>query len=131
MSDKVLIVTDPDDVLVDGLRILLVDLNPTQTQYISNVLTQLESIPTTVLYMWNNNNTTNWLLDKKHKSDLIIFNADGENDVIIGYMAAQTNSYYFGTLKSLSAMNKSAIYNTDQLSEILENEIKQYGLRTR
>lgn len=131
MSDKVLIVTDPDDVLVDGLRILLVDLNLTQTQYISDVLTKLDSIPTTVLYMWNSNNNTEWLLDKKHKSDLIIFNADSENDVIIGYMAAQTNSYYFGTLKSLSAVNKSAIYSTDQISEILENEIKQYGLRTR
>lgn len=131
MTDKVLLVTPPDDVLVEGIRILLVDLIPEQQQIISDALTQLESIPNVILYIWNNTNDSNWLLDKKFKSNAIIFNADSENDVIIGYMAAQSNSHYFGTLKILSMVNNSTIYNIDQVSTILENIIKQHGLRRR
>jgi predicted DNA binding protein len=131
MSDKVLLVTAPDDVLVDGVRILLVDLVPEQQQIISNALAQLATIPNVVLYIWNSSDDASWLLDKKSKSDTIIFNANSENDVIIGYMAAQSNSHYFGTLKILSLVNNSTIYNIEQVSTILENVIKQYGLRTR
>lgn len=131
MTNKVLLVTAPDDVLVDGIRILLVDIVPEQQQIISDALTLLDNSPDIVLYVWNSANDTAWLLDKKLKSDAVIFNADGENDVIIGYMAAQSNSHYFGTLKILSVVNKSTIYDTDQVLIILENKIKQYGLRTR
>ena len=131
MTDKVLLVTAPDDVLIDGIRILLVDIVPEQQQIISDALTQLDNSPDIVLYVWNSTNDTSWLLDKKLKSDAIIFNANSENDVIIGYMAAQSNSHYFGTLKILSMVNNSTIYNIDQVSTILENVIKQYGLRTR
>jgi hypothetical protein len=131
MTDKVLLVTTPDDVLVDGIRILLVDIVPEQQQIISDALTQLDNSPDIVVYVWNSTNDTSWLLDKKLKSDAIIFNANSENDVIIGYMAAQSNSHYFGTLKILSMVNNSTIYNIDQVLLILENTIKQHGLRTR
>ncbi len=130
MSDKVLLVTAPDDVLVDGVRILLVDLIPEQQQAISNALAQVATIPNVILYIWNSSEDTLWLLDKKSKSDAIIFNANSENDVIIGYMAAQSNSHYFGTLKILSSVNNSTIYNIEQVLTILENIIKQYGLQT-
>ena len=131
MTDKVLLVTAPDDVLVDGIRLLLVDIIPEQQQIISDALSQLDNSTDIILYVWHNTNDTAWLLDKKPKSDAIIFNADGENDVIIGYMAAQSNSHYFGTLKILSMVNNSTIYNIDQVLLILENTIKQHGLRTR
>lgn len=131
MTNKVLLVTAPDDVLVDGIRILLVDIVPEHQQIISDALTLLDNSPDIIVYVWNSANDTAWLLDKKLKSDAVIFNADGENDVIIGYMAAQSNSHYFGTLKILSVVNKSTIYDTDQVLIILENKIKQYGLRTR
>jgi hypothetical protein len=131
MTDKVLLVTAPDDVLVDGIRVLLVDIIPEQQQIISDALTQLDNITDIILYVWQNNNDSKWLLDKKLKSDAIIFNANSENDVIIGYMAAQSNSHYFGTLKILSMVNSSTIYNIDQVLTILENTIKQHGLRTR
>lgn len=126
MSDKVILVTPPDDILVDGLRILLVDLNQTQTQLISEALTSLRSIPTIVTYVWNSNNKTDWLLDKKLKADLIIFNADSEKDAIIGYMAAQSNSCYFGTLKDLELSNNSAIYTIEDLLTLIEKTIKKY-----
>ena len=126
MTDKVIIVTPPDDVLYDGLRILLVDLDQEQTQIISDGLTLSTTIPTTVTYVWKTGNSIDWLIDKKHKSDIIIFNASSENDIVIGYMAAQLNSYYFGILKSLGDVNNSAIYNVDQFSIILNNKIKQY-----
>lgn len=130
MTDRVILVTPPDDVLVDGLRILLVDLHHDHTQLISQTLAQLESIPTIVTYVWNNNEVE-WILDKKPKCDLIFFNADSENDAIIGYMAAQANSYYFGNLKSLSQANQNAIYDSEQIFNIMENAIENYGRKTR
>jgi hypothetical protein len=127
MSDKVILVTPPDDILVDGLRILLIDLTQEQTQLVSEVFTKLKSIPTIVTYVWNSINETEWLLDKKIKSDLIIFNANSENDVIIGYMAAQPNSYYFGELKNLKIANNSAIYSAEELLILMEKTISKYG----
>lgn len=126
MTDKIIVVTAPDDIQVDGLRILLVDLRPEQTQLISEALSKLESIPTIITYIWKISDGTEWLLDKKHKSDLIIFNAEGNDDVIIGYMAAQSNSHYFGYLRSVTSANRSTIYNVDQVYNILEKSIKHY-----
>ena len=126
MVDKVIIVTPPDDVQIDGLRILLVDLTHEQTNLISQSLTRLETIPKTITYVWNTSNDVQWLLDKKYKSFLTFFNADSDNDAIIGYMAAQANSYYFGNLKSLSLANQNAIYDTEQIFNLMENVIQQY-----
>lgn len=125
MTDKVIVVTQPDDILIDGLRLLLVDLRPDQTQIISDSLTISTTIPTTITYIWNQGDSIDWLMDKKHKSDIIVFNASSENDIIIGYMAAQLNSYYFDTLRSLGNVNNSNILNVDQFSSILESTIKK------
>ena len=130
MTNKVLLVTSPDDVLDDGLRILMVGLTNDQTNLISQALTRLGNIPTIVGYIVNGTEVE-WFLDKKPKCDLIIFNADSENDVIIGYMAAQSNSYYFGNLKSLSQANQNAIYDSEQIFNLLENAIEHYGRKTR
>ena len=127
MSDKVILVTPPDDILVDGLRILMVDLTQEQTQLVSEVLTSLKSIPTIVSYVWNETYDVEWLLDKKLKSNLILFNANSEKDAIIGYMAAQSNAYYFGELKDLGLINKSAIYTIEDLLTIMEKTIEKYG----
>jgi hypothetical protein len=131
MSDKILLVTPPDDILLDGVRITLVNLNETQTKIISDVLTQLSDIPTTILYVWNSNtsNDTEWVLDKKHKSDIIIFNANSDDDILVGYLAAQPNSHYFGTLKSLSSINNCAIYTVDQVTDIIGKIILKHGIR--
>ena len=129
MSNKVLLVTPPDDVLVDGLRVLLIGLTSEQTNLISQALTNLDTIPTIIGYVCNTE--AEWILDKKPKCDLIIFNADSENDVIIGYMAAQSNSYYFGNLKSLSQANQNAIYDSEQIFNLLENAIEHHGRKTR
>lgn len=127
MSNQVIVVTSPDDVQNDGVRLLLVNLTPDQTQVISDSLTKLENIPTIVTYVWNSSDNKEWFFDKKHKSSIIIFNADSEDDLITGYLAAQSNSYYFGTLKILSAVNKSAIYTLDHTISILEDAIHTYG----
>ena len=121
-----MLVTPPDDVLVDGIRILLVDVTVPQSQMISSVLTQFETMPAVIAYMWSSGDSVDWLIDKKHKSDIIIFNADSENDIVVGYLSAQPNSYYFGNLKLLSTVNRSAIYNTDQIYDLLEKLIGQY-----
>jgi hypothetical protein len=126
MIDKIVLVTPPDDILVDGIRLLLVDVTIPQSQMVSSVLTQFETIPTVVAYMWSSGDSVDWLIDKKHKSDIIIFNADSDNDIVVGYLAAQPNSYYFGNLKLLSTVNRSAIYNTDQLYDLLEKLIGHY-----
>ena len=128
MTDKILVVTSPDDVLDDGIRITIVGLTPDQTQLISTVLTTL-SFGTFIIYSWKIEDDTQWLLDKKHKSDIIIFNADyepnGAVELITGYMAAQPNSYYFGILKNLGSANKRAIYSINDLENIFTSLINK------
>lgn len=123
MTEKVLIVSTPDDVSDDGFRILFVDLSNEQGSMISQALSSISINQTVIAYTWKFDDSADWLLDKKHKSDLIFFNAESQNDTITGYMAAQKNSYYFGTLRDLSGVNKSAVYDASQCKEILERQI--------
>ena len=125
MSDKILVVTQPDDTLINGIRILHVELNEEQSMIVSSALMNSNTQHTVVNYVWKMGDSVEWLLDKVIKSDFILFNADSPNngatDLIIGYIAAQPNSYYFGNLRDLNLVNKSVIYNSDQIINILEN----------
>lgn len=127
MTDKIIIVTPPDDIQIEGMRLLLVNLTPQQTQIITTVFNKLKILPTIITYIWKNNDNIEWLFDKKHKSCLIMFNADDDNDLLVGYLAGQKNSYYFGILKSLKLINNNVIYDADQLLEIMEKVINKYG----
>jgi hypothetical protein len=119
MTEKVLIVTQPDDVVLDGFRLLLVDLDSEQTKIISDVLLEIKSPATIIAYMWGSNDDSYWLLDKKAKSNLIIFNANSQNELIVGYMAAQKNSHYFGILKILAQANAKAIYASEDCESLI------------
>lgn len=123
MTERVLIVTDPDDVLEDGLRILFVDLGNDQGLVISQALSEIKLHSPVIAYTWKIGDSVNWLIDKKHKSQLIFFNAESQNNTVVGYMAAQKNSYYFGTLRDLSGVNKSAVHDVSNIKEILERTI--------
>jgi hypothetical protein len=126
MSDRILLVTAPDDTPLDAIRILLVDLAPEHTQIISDALNEFTSIPNIVAYVWKESDPIDWLLDKKHKSQSIIFNANCENHMIVGYMSAQSNSHYFGVLKLLGNVNRNAIYNVNDCVNIINNLIIRY-----
>lgn len=119
MTTKVTLVSDPDDVFYDAFRILAVDLDQTQSKTLSDALLHLTDIPEIVIYVWNTTDNLEWLFDKKHKSNLILFNADTDKQSIAGYFSAQPNAYYFGFLKDLDKVNTKAIYSTDDLSTIL------------
>ena len=125
MNSKVILVTDPDDVAYDGVRLLLVNLTADQTQLLSTALSKINNLPMIVLYIWNNS-SSDWLFDKKHKSDHIIFNAEHENQLMTGYMSAQRNSSYFGILKNLAKVNTKAIYSIDDCIKLLETVIGTY-----
>ena len=126
MKNQITLVSPPDDVLHDGLRFILVDLYPDQTQLISEALLAIEEVPPSVLYVWRTGDPVNGLLDKKFKSACIIFNADTENHLISGYLAAQSNSYYMGNLKELGAANKRAIYDIEALKDVFNHYFKKY-----
>jgi hypothetical protein len=125
MSDKILVVTPPDDTVINGIRILHVELNEEQSMIVSSALMNSNTQHTVVNYVWKMGDSVEWLMDKVLKSNFILFNPDNPNngatDLIIGYIAAQPNSYYFGNLRDLNLVNTSVIYNSDQIINILEN----------
>lgn len=126
MSNQITLVTAPDDVLHDALRILLVDLSKDQTQVVSDTLISFDTVPTIVSYVWAATDEVEWLIDKKLKSQLIIFNADSEQQEIVGYLASQPNTHYFGNLKSLAILNNRAIYSTEDFKDLLSKQIAKY-----
>lgn len=126
MSNKLSLVTAPDDIPQDSLRVLLVSLTADQTKIISDVLTEFDKIPNTVLYVWNVMDSTEWLFDKKNKSNIIIFNASQDNQELVGYLAAQPNSYYFGVLKTLGIINNNIIHDMNQCFELIKETITAY-----
>jgi len=127
MTDKVILVTYPDDILYDGVRILLVDLNEDQTNIVSKALTELETIPLVIVYSWKIGDSVDWLFDKTHKSQLIIFNADSDDTNLVGYYAGKFNSVYFGELGHLKKVNRSAIFDVVQTKEVLKTTFRKHG----
>ncbi len=127
MTDKVILVTYPDDILDDGVRILLVDLTEEQNEVVSRALTEFETIPLVIVYPWKIGDNVNWLFDKMHKSHLIIFNADSNDTTLVGYFAGKPNSFYFGELGQLKIVNRSAIFDVVQTKEVLKYTFRKYG----
>lgn len=125
MINDVLLVTSPDDVTEDGIRILCVGLSLDQEHKISESLLKFDTTRSKVIvYIWKAESSVQWMLDKKEKSDLIFFNAEAEiSPMILGYIAAHKNSFYFGNLKDLYEANKRAIYNVEDISFLLEKVI--------
>ena len=119
MSDNVIIVTSPDDFLADGFRFMVVDLDENQTKIISDALLELKSVGNIIVYFYKSTDSIEWFLDKKSKSDFLIFNADSNNDLLVGYLAAQKKSHYFGKLKTLFKANNSAIYSVQDVISLL------------
>jgi hypothetical protein len=130
MTDKILIVTDPDDTLLQGIRVLHVQLSEEQSTIVSNALLKTTLPHTIINYVWKMGNGVGWLLDKSSKCDIILFNAgcppNGAIELIIGWVAAQPNSYYFGILKDLHMANNRAIYSDDDIINLLEKTSKNY-----
>ena len=127
MTDKIIVVTPPDDIVLDGIRILAVNLAPEQGQIISNALLQFDNFNINIInYVWNTGNDIAWLLDKKIKSDVIIFNANVDDNTITGYLSAHTKSYYFGILKDLHLVNDRAIYTIEDVLTLLEIIVKKH-----
>lgn len=128
MTDKILVVTPPDDILLDGIRITHVELTEEQSQIISSTLMQTNLPHTIINYVWKMGDRVEWLLDKIAKSHIVIFNTDVENngaiELILGWVAAQPQSYYFGTLRDLHLANNRVIYNSDDILNLLEKVAK-------
>ena len=126
MTDKILVVTDPDDTPVQGIRIVHIDLTQEQRSIVSAALVQNVLMHSVINYVWNINEPVESLVDKITKSDLVIFNADSANELIVGWSAAHRKSYYFCTLKDLNNINNRAIYSVEDISILLEKIARQY-----
>lgn len=124
--NKITLVTEPDDILSDAFRILCVNLTVDQTQFLSNVVNDMEFTVDSIIYVWNEGDDEKWLFDKKLKSQMIIFNAVMESGEINGYLAAQPNSYYFGPLRNLSHVNDRDIYDATSFKDTLLEYIRKY-----
>jgi hypothetical protein len=131
MTDKILIVTHPDDILLSGIRITHVHLTEHQSQMVSEGLMKSDLPHSIINYVWRMGDPVTWLMDKILKSDIIIFNADAENngaiELILGWVAAHPRSYYFGNLRDLHMVNDRVIYNSDNILTLLEKSVKQNG----
>ena len=129
MKNDVFVVSHPDDVLYDGIRLLCVSLTTEQQQIVSDAILQFNTTQSKVIiYVWKMGDPVQWLIDKKSKSDIILFNArvetNGAIELIIGYIAAHFNSYYFGELRDLHLANNRAIYSIEDILILLESSTK-------
>lgn len=126
MTDRITVVTDPDDVFQPGFRILTVDLTVEQLDEVSKSLKNLETQEDVVVYVWKVGSDINWLLDKIYKSNSIIFNADSTDQTLVGFLASKNKSAYFGELRSIKEVNKSVVFNCDQCTDFFNRYLGLY-----
>lgn len=120
---SVTVITPPDDILDDANRLLLVDLSVEQLELVSNALIDLDFDDRLITYIWKIGEDISWLIDKKLKSNIVIFNAESENQLIVGYMIGKKNSFYLGNLRDLNIINNSRINDKQELVDILNKVI--------
>jgi len=123
VKNRITIITPPDDISQDGVRILVYGCTKEQTLLISSVIYQLEECKPTIIYVSNGQEDSEWALDKKLKCSIIIFNAEADDQTMIGYLTAQSNSYYFGQLRTLKGVNNNRIDTEEQLTTIIGDHI--------
>jgi hypothetical protein len=127
MIDKITIVTPPDDVYSTGFRILTVDLTTDQLNEVSTAIKNLDSECNIIVYVWKSGSEITWLLDKVYKSNAIIFNAESSDQTLIGFLAAQHKSSYFGELRTIKEVNKSVIFDHEQCEDFFNHYLGLYG----
>ena len=118
--DRINIVSDPDDIYEKSKRIMLVDLTESQQSVISEVLKKCTSPHNVTVYVWFCGSSTQWLFDKIEKCDMIIFNAESSRPQLIGYIASQPRSYYFGRLQDVNIANPREIISIETITQLLE-----------
>lgn len=123
IGNSAYIITSPDDKIVDGFKLLCVDLTHEQSQLVSDTLTKINVESDLVIYVWKSGDPIDWMLDKKSKSDIILFNADSQHQTLIGYLAAHKKSYHFGILKDIATVNNRAIYSVDFFHNLMEESL--------
>lgn len=126
MIDKITIVTSPDDVYSTGFRILTVDLTTDQLNVVSTAIKNLDSECNIIVYVWKSGSEITWLLDKVYKSNVIIFNAESSDQTLIGFLAAQHKSSYFGDLRTIKEVNKSVIFDHKQCEDFFNHYLGLY-----
>jgi len=119
MTDKITIVTYPDDYLQNGHRILFVDLDNAQKEMLSRSLLYSHSDDNLICYSYQDSEDVSWVIDKSIKSQLIVVNADSQNQTLIGYLLSKSNCYYVGNLKGLNSIIDKVIHDSDQFIDIL------------
>lgn len=116
--NKVTIVTPPDDILLDGTRVLTYDLTSSQNDIVSQAIRDIQK--DIIVYIAKSTDDVQWTLDKKQKSSIIIINAESENQTMVGYLVAQPNSFYMGNLKSLKVVNTRELINIESIKQLME-----------
>ena len=128
MNNKIVLVTAPDDLLTDGVRLCLVNLNQDQLNMLTQVLSSLQTSVPVIAYIWNPKDPYDWFLDKKVKSDVILFNTQTHTQTLNGYLSAHTNCYYFGTLREVTHLYSKEITSTEQLSAIVSRAVDEFSV---
>jgi hypothetical protein len=128
MENSITLVTPPDDINIDALRIFTYDLQPDQSQMLSDAFSKIKQFPPTVVYVFKRGDDIKWLLDKKQKCSIMFYNAESLNQTVVGYLAAHRNSFYFGNLMDLSSINNNRINDIESLIQIMEVNITKYAL---
>lgn len=131
MSDRIILVTDPDDVVLAGFRILAVDLSPEQQSQLSTELKLLDTDTALIVYLWKSTDSVRWLLDKKTKSSLTVFDAEMQNQTIAGFLSAFPDSYYYGMLRDLDIYNVNNLMVADNFNKLLERRLEIYERKSQ
>ena len=117
---NILVVTSPDDYFDTAIRILIVDCDEVQTKTLSDLFLSLNLSEDVVVYHWRWSDSEEWLIDKINKSDLIVYNAESDNQTIVGYLLGLKYAYSIGTRRSLQKINDRAVIDVNILKQLIE-----------
>ena len=123
MNSKIVLITAPDDVEYDALKIAAVDLAPEQSESLSQVVKNLDIDRDINLYVYNLWDDLKWIIDKSSKADIVFANAGSDNQQLLGFLASKRHTHLFGESALGKALNKEPVFSQQQLEHILGKEL--------
>lgn len=123
MNSKIVLITAPDDVEYDALKIAAVDLAPEQSEALSQVVKLIDIDRDINLYVYNLWDDLKWIIDKASKADIVFANAGSDNQQLIGFLASKRHTHLFGESTLSKALNKEPVFSQEQIEHIIGKEL--------
>ena len=118
MNNKVTLITYPDYVYNQSKKVLLINSTAEERREVNSWL--LKNDVEITIYLYNNDDQIEWLLNVANQSDSVYINIDNSTDIsyyYASYLVSKTNTIWNSQQIDYSILNRGRVRNINEYIE--------------